>query len=166
MPAGLGHRDRLFSALDVTFGFAAEGQPTYTAAMCKSMRRSPGSPLTAEEILARTREIEADEPPIIKAFCLRLPAEPRDPTARLSTSPTSGSRGFNGSCWPSCDPSEFDGRTPTGEVEPRRGSGESPDWPFSARSLGWVILTGFLVPPGGPMATKTATKLNRLEGFQ
>jgi hypothetical protein len=70
--AGFGIVIALLSALDVTFGFAQKANQhrnlyrRYVQRDAAIGRES----LTAEEILARTRDIEADEPPTIKAFCV------------------------------------------------------------------------------------------------
>jgi hypothetical protein len=92
--AGFGMVIALLSALDVTFGFAQKANQhrdlyrRYAQLDAAIARES----LTAEEILARTREIEADEPPIINAFRifayrqnLATEGQPEhEPTVRLS----------------------------------------------------------------------------------
>jgi hypothetical protein len=70
MAAGMGVVIAFFSAVDVTFGTAQKAMQhrdlyrRYVQLDGAIARES----LQPEEILARTREIEADEPPIIKAF--------------------------------------------------------------------------------------------------
>jgi hypothetical protein len=94
LAAGMGVVIAFFSAVDVTYGTAQKAMQhrdlyrRYVQLDGAIARES----LTAEEILARTRDIEADEPPIIKAFQIfayrqNLAAHGQadhEPTVRLS----------------------------------------------------------------------------------
>ena len=103
--AGFGVAIAFLSALDVTFGFAQKANQhrdlyrRYVQLDAAIARES----LTAEEILGRTRDIEADEPPVIRAFWIFAYRQNLATHGDGTMSPPSSSPGFSASCWRSCD---------------------------------------------------------------